>query len=696
MGDIIKHEKKELSTTVDQQVANSEYKGLKIGSILINRDGDRLYKVTKLEVEGRRNWDKTRDAAKEADDENNFRDDKYERFDEVLKVYYIDASDWEGTNFKDGRESSEFIDEFDKYSKGYAILEDGKSVEQYFAEAKSVISGEKSLSEYADTSMNSSGTDLVSLGSKEHLEVMSQALSQQQNKAQLIKNFVSRELEKQKQELDGIRRELGLIVEDFKNKVEKINKVIHTIELYLGIKEDIVQIQEGANAPTESPICFRQEVMFMDEEVGDPRSDGQGLDFRVIEDFDEWLCSNENYKHVIPEEKGVVVLRVRRNDKKYSDNPFINSMMNEENMKTYILIRNGDNLYRIWADINIQRLFPRKTELIDMQEKAMSESDKYSNDDFWKKERTQKNIKEVEDIYLRYQKQIIMLQGLIDRTQIFMPLAAPIKLTDPEIHGTDLVKFIYDDEVKLGDGHVSWWDFLKKANENIGIGSRIMLVHVPRKDADDRTYRLDARYNKGWNNSESSYGLPSSPKSGLYQVEYTQHTWSVRVDTDEDNHQKWGEKTGKVPCIKYNPNDEIYNSWNWRDSGHTRKNRISWRIHPKDDWNWIIDVDNISIEDIDFYLDSRTERKNYLKMMPILWEIRKFLLKEVEEEKDFIKMMAGILIADYGSKKSLEEVIEMVKEASVWWKTKNKWKRALGKDDEKALRMIVNRLKKKV
>ena len=34
MGDIIKHEKKELSTTVDQQVANSEYKGLKIGSIL--------------------------------------------------------------------------------------------------------------------------------------------------------------------------------------------------------------------------------------------------------------------------------------------------------------------------------------------------------------------------------------------------------------------------------------------------------------------------------------------------------------------------------------------------------------------------------------------------------------------------------------------------------------------------------------
>ena len=695
MGDIAKHEKKELTSTVSERLANSEYKGLRVGSILISRDGKHLHKVTNLEVEGRRNWGKTQAAAKEADDDN-WRDEKYEVNDEVLKVYYIDASDWEGTNFKDGRESWDWVDEFDKHGQGYVILEDGKTVEQYFAEAKSVISGEKSLAEYADTSMNSSVTDLVSLGSKEHLEVMSDALSQQQNKAQLIKNFVSRELEKQKQELDGIRRELGLIVEDFKNKVEKINKVIHTIELYLGIKEDIVQIQKGANAPTESPICFRQEVMFMDEEIGDPRSDGKGLDFQEIDDFDEWLCSNENFKHVIPENKGVVVLRVRREDKKYNDNPFINSMMNEENMKTYILIRNGDNLYRIWADINIQRLFPRKTELIDMQEKAMSESDQYSNNDFWKKERTQKNVKEVEDIYLKYQKQIILLQGLIDRTQIFMPLSAPIKLTDPEIHGTNLVKFIYDDETKLGDGHMPWREFLAKANGNIGIGSRIMLVHVPRQDADDREYRFDARYNMGWRNRDNTYGLPSKPKTGLYQVEYTQHTWSERVDTPEEKGYRYEERKGKVPCIKYNPNDEIYNSWDWRDTGHKRKNRISWRIHPKDDWDWVIDVDNISIDDIDFYLDSRVERSNYLSMMPILWEIRKFLLNEIEEEKDFVKMMAGILINDYGSKKSLEDVSKMVWEASSWWKTKNKWKRSLDKDNEKALRMIINRLKNKV
>ena len=82
--------------------------------------------------------------------------------------------------------------------------------------------------------------------------------------------------------------------------------------------------------------------------------------------------------------------------------------------------------------------------------------------------------------------------------------------------------------------------------------------------------------------------------------------------------------------------------------------------------------------------------------MPMLWEIRKFLVKEKEAEKDFVQMMAVILLNEHAKKKGLEEIAEMVWEAVVWWKTKNKWKRALDKDNAKALRMIINRLKNKV
>lgn len=691
MSDIVKHQKKEL-TTVDQEVSESEYKKLRVGAIFISADGKCIRKITKLEVEERKNWDKTREKAKEAD--GHYSDGQFAVFDEVLKIYFVEDKDWEADTWED-RERSEWIDSFDSYSKGFIQLEDGKTVKEYTEEAEKVIKGEKRLEEYQDTSMNSSGTDLISLGSKEHLQAMSEGLVESQNKAQLIRNFVARSLERQKQELDRIKDELGIIVKDFQNKVEKINKVIHTIELYLGINEDIIQFQKGEKAPVDSPICFRQEVLYMDEEMGDPRTDGKGLDFREIEAFDDWLCERENYKLIIPEDKGITVLRVRREKKQYDSNPFVNFMMNKDNMKTYIFIRNGENLYRIWADINITRLFPRKTELMDLQDEATKAGENYV-DKTYGKSKKQEASKEVEDVYLRYQKQIILLQGLIDRTEIFTPLAAPIKLTDPAIHDTDLVRFIYDDETKIGDGRQLWRDFLKKTNENIGIGSRVVFVHVPRQTADDRSYRYDSRYNRGWRNSDSAYGLPDKPKSGIYQVEASKHTWSERVKTEDGKHYEYKSVTGLVPCVKYNPEDEIRNNWDYWDDGHTRKNRISWRIHLDDDWDWMIDIDNISIEDIDYYLDAREHRRHYLHMMPMLWEIRKFLVKEKEAEKDFVQMMAGILLNEHAKKKNLEEIAEMVWEAVVWWKTKNKWKRALDKDNAKALRMIVNRLKNKV
>jgi hypothetical protein len=58
MSDIVKHQKKEL-TTVDQEVSESEYKKLRVGAIFISADGTCIRKITKLEVEERKNWDIT-------------------------------------------------------------------------------------------------------------------------------------------------------------------------------------------------------------------------------------------------------------------------------------------------------------------------------------------------------------------------------------------------------------------------------------------------------------------------------------------------------------------------------------------------------------------------------------------------------------------------------------------------------------
>ena len=47
--------------------------------------------------------------------------------------------------------------------------------------------------------------------------------------------------------------------------------------------------------------------------------------------------------------------------------------------------------------------------------------------------------------------------------------------------------------------------------------------------------------------------------------------------------------------------------------------------------------------------------------------------KELEEEKDFVKLMAGILYTEHANKATLEEAEDLVWKGVKWWKTKNKW-----------------------
>lgn len=108
----------------------------------------------------------------------------------------------------------------------------------------------------------------------------------------------------------------------------------------------------------------------------------------------------------------------------------------------------------------------------------------------------------------------------------------------------------------------------------------------------------------------------------------------------------------------------------------------------EDDLNYggVINYDNVTFEEIDYYLKSRVDRSNYLEMFRPLIGLRDELLKDIEKEKDFVKMVEG------ETGKSESEVWEALR----WWKLKNKWKRSLTSDDSKAYRMIVRKLTKDV
>ena len=632
-----------------------------------------------------------------------------------LQIYYQEAKDWDATEWKEETYTS--IDQWRQY---YGQKLD-KPFSEYRQQSLKLISGEISLESFDDKETNniSSETAIIGKNSKATLTALQNSLEEKKKKAEMVKAFVGYEMEKRKRELEKIREGLNGILVEFQKKIKKIMRVITTIELYLGIDEELFQLQEGQPSKAEVPITFRQLVLFMDEETAEDEKLGKvesgGLDFTNINLFDEWLLKNNNYKKLLPEEKGVIVFKPRRNDKDYGNiDPREAADKNRTNKFTsYFLVRNGENLYRICTDKILiwDRLFPKKKELQQLFDETSKIVEEASFDRY-KDEAKDK----LEDAFYYYKKQVVFLQGLIDRSTVFHPLSLPnlsvFKMEDEE--NAKCFNFIYDDEVSLPSGRLAFWDFVEKENKKINHGSRICVISnlmgVGWKH-EDRNYFMNERCFRYYSNS---YNTPSIPSTGLYELEKYKHYEFVTQKKLRDQYKKeekerckdlekkgyelvkeetykyiWRKFNAEHLTINYNPGGEV--SVNWGAETRERKNGIRFKIEIDDDF--IINYDQISLEDIEFYLYNRTDRENYLEMMPMLRTLKKWRLAELEQEKDFVRMVVGQILVQHKNH-SENEVENKVWELIEWWKFKNKIKRPIDKDDSKALRMIVKKFNK--
>lgn len=190
------------------------------------------------------------------------------------------------------------------------------------------------------------------------------------NKAKIqLQKIQSNMLTKQKQ-LENLLAEKKAAFENrlakFKEKASKLEETIWSLNLYLGIGEEVIQLRDGERCPASDMVRIRQKLLFMDEECAVAAEKG-GIDFQKIEEFDRWVIAKNHIDQLLPEKKGVVALRVRREEKDYGD-PWVTAHANKENMKTYFLIRNGECIWRVYATIKTgEVLFPRSVqEMIDL------------------------------------------------------------------------------------------------------------------------------------------------------------------------------------------------------------------------------------------------------------------------------------------------------------------------------------------
>jgi len=136
---------------------------------------------------------------------------------------------------------------------------------------------------------------------------------------------------------------------------------IHTVELYAGLQEELVQVREGEPAELSARVHLMQRMHFMDEECL-AKYEAGGMDFNDVREFDAWLARDGNFGRILPHDRCIVAFRIRRNNKDYGDlNAFISLKFNQHNKATFLYIRNGRQLWRMHTSIEFNEgLFPRR------------------------------------------------------------------------------------------------------------------------------------------------------------------------------------------------------------------------------------------------------------------------------------------------------------------------------------------------
>lgn len=149
---------------------------------------------------------------------------------------------------------------------------------------------------------------------------------------------------------------------ELNRSISIINDRIFSVELYAGLTETVVQIQEGAPATLTEQVYLFQRMCYMDEECLAQYRAG-GMEFKDIDAFDRWLIEPENLNRLFPFPRCVVAFRVRRNDKE-REAASLGELLRileerQEDKYTFLYIRNGSQVFRLRTGIEFgPKLFP--------------------------------------------------------------------------------------------------------------------------------------------------------------------------------------------------------------------------------------------------------------------------------------------------------------------------------------------------
>lgn len=441
---------------------------------------------------------------------------------------------------------------------------------------------------------------------------------------------VTKELDRLAEEFAGVCKNLCLAeqlrLRQMVGQLRVLEDKIFTLEVYAGLQEEVRQIAEGEPAPITAKLAVRQTLLYMDEETLIDYGRG-GMDFTNLRAFDKWVTEPANLARVLPEPRGIVAFRVRRERKDYGPaktiwDAWAHMEMNEYNMATYLLIRNGGNVYRIASAVDFSpRLIPLRDEFEghfeethrrwgrnwphgpDEYETELIGPDHFGYD---------KRVEDLKDRLKHYNRVVVLLQGLLDRSEVFHP-HAPINLaTEADLN--EWLHLIRDEEDGIGYTREKWEDYIARLNGLTKAGDTVLIpwktVRRDRRGAQSRCAEVITvdKVRKG----TKADVVP-------HRADYTRGNYYVRNEGRDEKH------TVGVPGIEV--------SWPWKLDYFSDDVDPSKRCR---EWFPLSEIFNFStyhLGDFRTFLCDRIQKGAYLKWAPLLLEAERWHLDKLTARK---------------------------------------------------------------
>lgn len=464
------------------------------------------------------------------------------------------------------------------------------------------------------------------------------------SKAKIIaeRNRLAAAVDKLNEQIFGLEQQIRTLNDQIREK----RKILLGASIYNGANCDCYCLLEGRAAPEGTKLSIYQEKLYVDEQIAvhSCRFGSRSFDYTNLDEFEDFLKVSFKEFHYRP--LSVVAWQIRRTEKNYGD-ALTTLLENQWNYMTAITIRNGEQLYVIYCDeFRIgDVLFPKAKELDAINER-------------WKNivRSTTTKEEEVRAYYEKYVFGLLLIQGILDRTSLLGSWNKGLNLIKGNSEQLELIRDA-EPNFWLDDGHETFNECMVRNRESIKVGSRVLFIGG----------LIRNEFNSHWDDTLA--------RTGCRTVDWPAHDQVYIVNGTGDWHQ------GRTFYrFSYLPQEPLSWAVAFRkdDCSNERTRRIGFKAYDYE----LLNLDELKIEDIDYFLSNRKYRADYMRILPVLSVAKKMLIREKEQDdnfKKFVKNNFGFEV----SEEELDEAIEQFKLKKFKSSNERKWKRGLMDDAQK-------------